>query len=150
MQTREAMNETLGTAVSGSNVAGDPILIIDDDPECCRVAVDLLERAGYRVEWTVDPRFALPRIRERRYAAVVSDVEMPSMRGTDLATEAARVRPPVPTLLVSARTDEDTRASAQALGVGLLRKPFRGETLVRAVRALTGPPADAPAGVDAR
>lgn len=136
MHAARVMNETATEAVRGSIVARDPILVIDDDPESCRVMADMLEGAGYRVEWTLDPMFALPRILEHRYAAVVSDVEMPRMRGTQLAAQTARVRPPVPTLLVSGCTDEHTRADARAVGAGLLTKPFRVDVLVRAVSAL--------------
>ena len=136
MLAYDALNEPGPAVVSGSIVARDPILVIDDDPECCRVMADMLEGAGYRVEWTLDPTFALPRIHEHRYALVVSDIEMPRMRGTELAAETARVQPRVPTLLVSARADESTRADARALGAALLTKPFRSATLLQTVGAL--------------
>jgi DNA-binding response OmpR family regulator len=145
MLAHDALNESRAAAVSGTIVA-DPILVIDDDPECCRVMTDMLERAGYRVEWTLDPTFALPRIHERRYALVVSDIEMPRMRGTELAAETARVRPPVPTLLVSGRSDEGTRANVRALGAELLTKPFRSATFLKTVDALVGAPPDARTG----
>ena len=146
MRAHETLNESRSAAVSGTIVAGDPILVIDDDPECCRVMADMLEGAGYRVEWTLDPTFALPRIHEHRYALVVSDIEMPRMRGTELAAETARVRPPVPTLLVSGRSDEGTRADARALGAALLTKPFRSATFLKTVDALVGASPDTRTG----
>jgi chemosensory pili system protein ChpA (sensor histidine kinase/response regulator) len=117
----------------------DPILVIDDDPECCAITADILERAGYRVEWTIDAAFALPRIRERRYAVVVSDIDMPRMAGTALAVEAMQVVPRVPTVLVSGRIDGATRIAARALGARLLVKPFGREALLSAVADLVPP-----------
>src|SRR5262249_44852697 len=122
----------------------DPILVIDDDPECCAITADMLERAGYRVEWTVDVAFALPRIRERRYALVVSDIDMPRMAGTVLAAEAMRVVPRIPTVLVSGRSDGATRIAARALGAHLLVKPFGRQALLSAIAELMPrPPAAA-------
>jgi DNA-binding response OmpR family regulator len=138
-QAVNQVNQTNPTPVTG-NVSTDPILIVDDDPDCCRMTADVLERAGYRVEWTVDPLYALPRIRERRYAMVVSDVAMPAMRGTKLAAETARLKPRVPILLMSARADDGTRAVAHALGVPLVTKPFRAPALLAAVGGLVGEP----------
>lgn len=118
----------------------DPILVIDDDPECGWMTAEMLERAGHRVEWTVAPDFALPRIRERRYALVASDVNMPRLCGTQLAAAAAAVRPAVPVLLISGAADARARITARTLGVALLAKPFRAETLIAAVRTLLAPP----------
>lgn len=112
------------------------ILVVDDDPTGCRFMSDLLEHAGYRVEVESDPTHALARLRERHYGLLVSDVVMPHITGTALVAQVERMLPGLPALLVSAFPDETTRAEARALGVPLLAKPFRVDTLLTLVQEL--------------
>ena len=112
----------------------DPILVVEDDPTCCRMMASALEQEGYGVESTTDPTEALALVRARPYALVVSDVSMPGMSGTTLAAEAARLQPGLQTLLVSALSERQLRADVEALGSLLLTKPVRLEVLSAAVR----------------
>ena len=114
----------------------DPILVVDDDLICCRMKASALEQEGYSVEVTADPTEALELLHARPHALVVSDVSMPGMSGTTLAAEAARLQPGLQTLLVSALSDRQLRADAEALGSLLLTKPVRLEVLSAAVRTL--------------
>jgi len=114
----------------------EPILVVDDDPTCRLIMRDVLERAGYQVDAASDGTRALARIVGRRYALVVADVSMPRLHGLALVAELERVRPGVPALLISASSDERTRAAARRLGVPLLTKPFHAEALVGRVREL--------------
>ena len=114
----------------------DPVLVVDDDAVCAEMMAMALERDGHRVEWTTDPVHALALVRARRWAAIVSDVNMPGMTGTALAAEAVRSRPGLRTLLVTAVTDPRIRAEAEASGSPILVKPVRIDTLVAAVRDL--------------
>jgi DNA-binding NtrC family response regulator len=118
------------------NPGAEPILVVDDDPMCCRVMASALELAGHRVDWTTAPADALERARTKRYAVIVSDVNMPSMLGTALAAEVGTLCPGVRMILVSAFADAGVRAAAEALGATLLAKPFRVESLVAAVREI--------------
>lgn len=61
---------------------------------------------------------------------------MPHITGTALVAQAERMLPGLPALLVSAFPDETTRAEARALGVPLLAKPFRVDTLLTLVQEL--------------
>ena len=114
----------------------DRILVVEDDPFGLRFLVDVLEHAGYRVDAECDARQAVARVSENRYGLVVSDVVMPHMAGTALIAQLSRSQPDLPALLVSAFPDEPTRAEARALGVPLLAKPFRAETLIALVKDL--------------
>jgi DNA-binding response OmpR family regulator len=113
-----------------------PILVVDDDAVCCHLLVDVLEHAGHRVEWTTSAAIAVERLSTRRYALVISDVNMPHMLGTELAAEIAKREPRLPILLVSAFADRSIQAEARALNAMLLAKPIRTEALLAAVRAL--------------
>jgi DNA-binding NtrC family response regulator len=97
-----------------------------------------LEEEGYGVESTTNPTEALELVCARRYALVVSDVNMPGMPETVLAAEAVKLQPGLHTLLVTALADRRLRAEAEALGALLLIKPVRLEVLSAAVREVLG------------
>ena len=101
-----------------------------------------LELDGHRVDWTTEPARALELAREKRYALIVSDVNMPSMLGTALAAEVVKLCPGVRTILVSAFADTEVRAAAEVLGATLLAKPFRIDAFTAAVRAVLAEPGE--------
>jgi DNA-binding NtrC family response regulator len=101
-----------------------------------------LELDGHRVDWTTAPAHALELVREKRYAVMVSDMNMPSMLGTALAAEVAKLCPGVRMILVSAFADAQVRAAAHALGATLLAKPFRVDVLTAAVREVLREPGE--------
>ena len=119
-----------------ADVTKKRILVVDDDPAACRFMIDLLEHAGYCVDAESDAHRALGRVRERHYGLIVSDVVMPTLAGPALLARLTRMRPGFPALLISAFPDETTRAEARALGVPLLAKPFRADTLLTLVADL--------------
>jgi DNA-binding NtrC family response regulator len=113
------------------------ILVVDDDPLCCRMTAAALERSGYRAEWTTVPTMALELVHRRPYTLVVSDVRMPSMLGTTLAAQIMKIRPDLRTLLMTALPDRQVIREARTLGMRLLTKPVAIETLIAAVDDLT-------------
>src|SRR5205814_2025606 len=44
------------------------ILVVDDDPMCCRLMVAALEFDGHRVDWTTVPAQALDLVRKKHYS----------------------------------------------------------------------------------
>jgi two-component system, response regulator YesN len=114
--------------------ASGAILVVDDDPMCCRLMAAALELDGHRVDWTTDPEHAIELVRARQYVLVISDVNMPRMLGTALVAQVGRIRPGLQTILVSAFADREVHAEAKALGTVLLPKPLRVDALTAAVR----------------
>jgi hypothetical protein len=51
----------------------DPILLVDRDPEVCRILAERLAVAGYSVEWTVDPAVAPSWASVVRYALLLAE-----------------------------------------------------------------------------
>jgi len=124
------------------------ILVVDDDPEVLALTVDVLQRAGYSVQGTEDPRHALRLVRAHAEPLhlLIADVVMPLMSGLELAAEVRAIRPELKILLMSAhRTEEieDYRARL-APGEPFLDKPFTIPALARAVRAALNYPAKPP------
>jgi PAS domain S-box-containing protein len=123
-------------------VAGQHVLVIDDDETMCLLLTRLLQRAGLKTSGLGDAEQALLHLRDAGKAIdlVVSDYNMPRASGLDIARAAAsRVRPP-PVILISGHWNEAALAAARALGVAaVLQKESAAEDLVSsALEALQG------------
>ena len=124
--------ETVGM-VGGS----ETILLVEDEDEVRQLARDVLESCGYTVLATGDPREALT-IADRRGGEIdllVTDMVMPTIRGSALAARLRRQLPALPLLYVSGYTDEmATPGGKIEPPAPLLQKPFTPPALARAVR----------------
>ncbi|MDC3954482.1 ATP-binding protein [Polyangium jinanense] len=120
---------------SCSNGSCGTILVVDDEDAVRRVALRVLERAGYRVLLAAGGREAQRLFREHRHeiSAVVADLTMGEIGGIELIRSLRAVDPTVPALLMSGYSSEDA-ASISALGVPFLAKPFTANMLATTVR----------------
>jgi DNA-binding NtrC family response regulator len=109
------------------------VLVIDDDQLHLTVLSCVLRRAGYDVLPAFGPRQALGIIRnESSIDVILSDVNMPEMRGTELVREAAQISPQTASLLMSG---EDIGSAEVPPGVAVLKKPITKQDLLAAVQA---------------
>jgi DNA-binding NtrC family response regulator len=110
------------------------VLVVDDDPGIVSWLKDTLPEEGLTVYGETSARVALERLRERAFDIVISDVEMPEMRGLDLLRSIHEVRPAQMVLLITAFGSIDLAVeSVRAGAVDFLAKPFRAEVLALAV-----------------
>lgn len=71
----------------------DPfVLCVDDDTDLLASVVRMLRPLKVQIMWTSDPIQALDWIGSKDIAVLVSDYEMPTMNGVELAVAARRVR----------------------------------------------------------
>ena len=112
------------------------ILIVDDYPVLCDVVARQLDDAGYRTLKAHDGLEAQRVIAARApdIDLVLTDIEMPRMRGDELAVWLRREYPATPVLLMSSVRPR----SPGAQGLPVLEKPFRMEELVSAVQEIIG------------
>jgi CheY-like chemotaxis protein len=110
-------------------VAGDRVLVVEDDPRDAGLVVALAEAAGLRTEVVGTLADALAALRYNRPIGMVVDLRLPDGRGeTLLAAARDGLLARVPTIVV---TVEDA-ASVEALGVdAYLTKPIDVEGLNR-------------------
>jgi DNA-binding NtrC family response regulator len=78
------------------------LLIVDDDPGVVDYLVEMLEHQGYAVQGLTSPQRALDQIAEDRFDLVITDVEMPAMRGLDLMAAIHARHPNQLVLLITA------------------------------------------------
>jgi CheY-like chemotaxis protein len=82
------------------------VLVVDDDPVCVRVSVGLLEYLGYAPETAVSAEEALLQFDPERHAMVLTDNEMGSLSGIELARMVKRRSPATPVILCTGRPPE--------------------------------------------
>jgi PAS domain S-box-containing protein len=128
-------DEPAGAAARGH---ARSVLVIDDDPDVREFIASALEEQGYRVDEAADGREGLTKLERAAPDLVVLDFIMPGLSGADVAKRIRAQRAGQPILFVSGYSETEA-VRAAAPGAPLLAKPFRAETLHRAVRgALAG------------
>jgi DNA-binding NtrC family response regulator len=142
------MNERLtdrGTATSAARIQptrGPPhILVVDDEPDICDLMRHQLEAEGYIVTTAATAHDALERIVSQTYDLMLTDVTMPEMDGIALCQKVAGVRPGLPIVLITGRSDTQTVTRALRVGVrDFLTKPLESGALIASVTHLVGRP----------
>ena len=115
----------------------ESILVVEDDPEVRRTAVDLLADLGYRVVAAENAQTALGLLDTNGDIALMfSDVVMPGgMNGLDLASLARSKHPDLKILHTTGYAEFAASRNGHAqLSGGLISKPYRREDLARKVR----------------
>ena len=110
------------------------ILVVDDDEGVVEWIVEELTEHGLQAEGVTAPERALERVAERAFDVVVSDVEMPGMRGVDLVQAIHARRPTQLVVLVTAfGSIELAMQCVRAGAADFLAKPFPIEALVHTI-----------------
>jgi len=115
------------------------ILVVDDE-RLVRESVNmLLSYDGHQVETANDGEDALRKLAAENFDVVITDFEMPKMRGDSLAVAIKARWPEQPIILLSAYGEIFKAEGKQLPGVDLiLSKPFLLETLRQALVAVFG------------
>ncbi|HXH07310.1 MAG TPA: response regulator [Vicinamibacterales bacterium] len=109
----------------------ETILLVEDEPAIRGLVAHALRKAGYHVLEARNGIEALELFdRAGRVDLLLTDVQMPYLRGTDLTMKLRQKAPKLKTLLISGYVG---RAQA-GVDVPLLEKPFARDALLKAVR----------------
>jgi response regulator RpfG family c-di-GMP phosphodiesterase len=116
--------------VSPPPTAEGRILVIDDEPNICRLLQRYLGRLGYEVQTAGNAPDALDLLAKGRFDLVLTDLRLPGPSGLDLLVEVRSRSPGTRTILMSAHADVYAAAAAIERGVDqLIVKPFELEDL---------------------
>ena len=107
--------------------AAPAVLIVDDSLSVRKIAEKYATELGYQVETASDGLVALEKLQARRFALVLTDLEMPRMHGFELLAQIRgnEVTRALPVIVVTSRQAAKHRERADALGASdYLVKPF--------------------------
>jgi CheY-like chemotaxis protein len=113
------------------------ILLVDDEPIVLDSIRRLLQFDGHSVEVAASGAGALALLQESYFDLVVTDYEMPVMKGDKLAAAIKAIRPQQPVLMATAY-GEQLRSSGNPLSAvdAIIAKPFQMEELRQAIASL--------------
>ncbi|MBC7247393.1 MAG: response regulator transcription factor [Actinobacteria bacterium] len=117
-------------------MAGELILVVDDEPNITELARLYLEKDGFRVAEARDGEEALRLFEELHPALVVLDIMIPEPDGWEVCRRI-RARSNLPIIMLTAREDEVDKVVGLELGADdYLTKPFSPRELVARVKAV--------------
>lgn len=132
-----AASEPLGDTPALPERSNAKILVVDDSETMRQLIAYALEPGGFDVSVAVDGEDALSQIGGAEGPdLLLTDVQMPSMSGPQLAARARHIRPELPVLFVTGDADEAIEFDGGTAPA--LRKPFVASDLIHAVRAALG------------
>jgi PAS domain S-box-containing protein len=119
------------------------ILMAEDSPDNCTIALAYLEETPYRVDVAETGLIACEMFKAAHYDLVLMDRQMPVMDGltatrTLRAWEKANGRPPTPIIALTASALKGDRETCLAAGcTAYLTKPIKQDVLLQAIRDFT-------------
>jgi len=117
-------------------MAGELVLVVDDEPTVREVVQRYLEREGYVVEVARDGPEALQAVAARSPDLVVLDLMLPGVDGLDVCRQV-RAAGATPIIMLTAKGGEADRVLGLELGADdYVVKPFSPRELVARVRSV--------------
>ncbi len=111
---------------------GKKILFVDDSASMRQVVGIALKNAGYDVETAVDGKDGVSKLTER-FAAIVTDLNMPNMNGIEFI-KAAKLNANnkfAPIIMLTTESSDAMKQQGQAAGAKVwIIKPFKPDQLI--------------------
>jgi FixJ family two-component response regulator len=110
------------------------ISIVDDDDSLRNSLNNLIRSVGFRAQGFSSAEAFLNSNQLHDTACLILDVRMPGMSGLELQRQLVATNCRIPIVFITSHGDDDARARALEAGaVDFLYKPFREETLLKAI-----------------
>lgn len=111
------------------------ILVVDDEKSICEFLEIMLKREGYEVETVLSAKEALAKLKNKKFAVVISDISMPEMTGIELLGKIKSIHYETSVIIMTAFGSTERAVEAMKLGASdYITKPFQIEDMKQAVR----------------
>jgi DNA-binding response OmpR family regulator len=120
-----------------AEMPGKRVLLVDDEQHIVDVVVYILEENAFEVITALDGETGLRLFNEKNPDLVILDLTLPEIPGLELFHEMRKVRPTVPVIMLTARSEEIDRVLGLELGADdYVTKPFSTRELAARVRCV--------------
>lgn len=117
-------------------MAGERILIVEDDQRIGSTLVRALAAAGYDASWEQNGRAAIDAVVSKRSDLVLLDLGLPDVDGLTVCREIHMIDPTIDLIMLTARDQElDVVVGLDAGAVDYITKPFKLAELLARIRA---------------
>ena len=113
------------------------LLIVDDEPQLSEMMQLYFQHHGYAIHVAANRTEALNCAEQTQFVAVLTDLTMPDMSGTELARRLQEQQPGLPVILLSGYDLKDEHLPENVVEV--LQKPFRNSVLMAVVQRVLKP-----------
>lgn len=120
-------------------MAGEKILVVDDDPFIVNLIVYNLEQEGYNIIQATNGLEALEKARREKPDLIVLDIMLPKMDGYKVSRilKFDKNYKDIPVLMLTAKVHDMDRQTGMETGADVyMTKPFEPEALVKKVKDL--------------
>lgn len=93
-------------------MAGEKILIVDDEKSMCQYMSIMLRKTGYDVKTVHNGKKALQEIKESNFDVVITDIRMEGMDGIELLGAIKETNPTLPVIIMTAYASTKTAIDA--------------------------------------
>ena len=93
-------------------MAGEKILIVDDEKSMCQFLSIMLRKEGYQITAVNNGKKGLDQIKNHRFDLVVTDIKMSGMDGIELLSEIKKLDKSVPVIIMTAYASQKTAIEA--------------------------------------
>lgn len=127
-------------AATGGAHGKKRVLFVDDEPAITEMASHILTQSGYKAKFFTDGNEALQYFSQHPhdFDIIVTDLKMPQISGSELATRCAAINPDIPILLTTGFSEKISLASCREWGVTtVISKPFSIGQLLATLEELT-------------
>ena len=112
------------------------ILLVEDNEELGQLIYDFMQSSGYSADWVKSAEEALIKVSSDNYKLLLLDVMLPGQDGFTALTKIRKDHN-MPVLMMSARTDDDSKILGMETGADdYIEKPFSIPVLLSKIKAL--------------
>jgi len=115
-------------------MAGQRILVVDEDSQMVKVCTKALRASGFLVESSLDGREAIALLREKKFDLLIVNLMMPDIDSFEILRTAREHAPSTVKIITGCGTMEKALESLRVGVQGFLEKPFSPEELIVAVQ----------------
>jgi CheY-like chemotaxis protein len=124
----------VGFAMTAHNSPARRILVVDDESLVADAVRMLLEYDGHAVETASNGEEALTLFEKAKFDVVITDYEMPGMKGDQLALTIKARAPNQPVVMITAYAEKLASSGNPLTGIDcVISKPFKLEDLRAAI-----------------